>query len=77
MAGPYIADRRIYLDRDGKVVEENDPAKHSLLVGEGGTLPEARARDLGLIDDHGKAKAEPSENKVRKAAPANKAKAAE
>lgn len=68
----YVADRRLYLDKDGKVVEDDDPAKVSLLVGAGGTLPEEQARALGLLDE--KAKSEPSENKARKAAPENKAK---
>lgn len=71
MAGPYIADRRLYLDKDGKVVEEGDPTKESLLVGIGGILPEARARELGLIQDE-KAK-EPSPNKAKVAVAANKA----
>lgn len=50
MAGGYVADRRLFLDKDGKVVEENDPTKASLLVGVGGTLPYDRAQALGLID---------------------------
>lgn len=61
----YIANRRLYLDKDGKVVEANDPTRATLLVGVGGALPEARARELGLIDDEGKAKAAPSQNKAR------------
>jgi len=68
----YVADRRLYLDADGKVVEEGDPNKRYLLVPAGGMLPEARARELGLLDE--KAKAEPADNKQRKAAPTNKAK---
>lgn len=71
----YVADRRLYLDKDGKVVEDDDPNKVSLLVGMGGTLPEEQARALGLLDEkksEEKAKPEPAENKARKAAPENK-----
>lgn len=71
MAGPYIADRRLYLDEDGNVVEEGDPRKRTLLVHEGGTLPYERAQALGLIEE--KAQAAPAENKQRAAAPENKA----
>lgn len=69
----YFADRRLYLDKNGKVVEEGDPTKATLLVGVGGMIPEDRARALGLLEE--KAKTEPAENKARKAAPENKAKA--
>lgn len=71
MAGPYIADRRLYLDEDGKVVEEKDPRKRTLLVHAGGMLPQERAQALGLTEE--KAKAASAENKQRKTAPANKA----
>jgi hypothetical protein len=66
----YIADRRLYLDKNGKVVEADDPTRATLLVSAGGALPEARARELGLLDVP-KAKAEPPENKARRAAPEN------
>lgn len=49
-AGTFTADRRLYLDAGGRVVEHDDPAKVSLLVPAGGTLPLKRARDLGLLD---------------------------
>ena len=73
----YIADRRLYLDKNGKVVEANDPTRAVLLVGAGGTLPEARARELGLVAvpapvEDEKAKADPPATKARKAAPENK-----
>lgn len=47
----YKADRRLYLNAEGKVVEDSDPAKLTLLVHEGGTLPLARARELGLTEE--------------------------
>jgi hypothetical protein len=71
----WVADRRLYLDKDGNVVEEGDPTRATLLVGEGGTLTLERAQSLGLVDENGeavKAKAKPSANKARKAAPENK-----
>jgi hypothetical protein len=68
----YTADRRLYLDKNGKVVEANDPTRATLLVAAGATLPEARARELGLLVVEEKAKAEPPQTKARKAAPETK-----
>lgn len=70
----YFADRRLYLDKDGKVVEEGDPTKVSLLAPVGGMIPEEQARALGLLEEK-KAKAELTENKAKKEAPENKSKA--
>ena len=50
-AGTFTADRRLYLDKDNRVVEHDDPSKVSLLVPAGGTLPMKRARELGLLGD--------------------------
>jgi hypothetical protein len=75
----WVADRRLYLDKDGKVVEEGDPTRATLLVGAGAPLAMDDAIRLGLVDDKGetvKAKAKPAENKARAAAPANKSRAA-
>lgn len=68
----YTADRRLYLDSNGKVVEADSPDRATLLVNVGGTLPLEQARALGLLADEEKAKAEPAANKA-KAAPENKA----
>ena len=73
----YIADRRLYLDKDGNVVEEGDPTKATLLVAEGNSLPIERARALGLLDaeqstDEPKAKAKPQANKAKSAPQENK-----
>jgi hypothetical protein len=68
--GDYTADRRLYLDKDGNLVEADDPARLTKLVDVGGRLTEAQARGYGLLDD-AKAKAAPA-NKA-KAAPDNKA----
>lgn len=49
----YKATERLYLTRDGKVVREHEMDEHTvatLLVGVGGTLPDARARELGLTE---------------------------
>jgi len=64
----WIADRRIYLDAQGNAVEANDPAKATLLVPVGGTLPLERARALGLVPTP----AAPPEPAKAKIAPANK-----
>lgn len=45
----YIADRNIYLDADGKIVEEDNPAQVRQLVGKGGTLSTADAEKYGLL----------------------------
>ena len=50
MAG-YKADRRLYLDVNGVVVEDGDPTAHTLLITPGKMMPEVRARALGLIVD--------------------------
>lgn len=45
----WTADRRLYLDRAGKVVEADDPTRATLLVaGPGATIPYAQAETLGL-----------------------------
>lgn len=72
---PYVATERLYLDKDGKVVKAGNPNRATLLVAAGGTLPEAQARELGLlvVEEEAKAKEAPAENKARKPAE-NKAK---
>lgn len=65
----YTSDKRLYLDENGKVVEEIQ-GSGSLLVGEGGELPDEVAEKYGLTNT--KAVAEPAENKARQAAPENK-----
>jgi len=48
--GPvYVAEERLYLDGDGLVVHEDDPARVSLLLGVGGKMPRALAQTYGLI----------------------------
>lgn len=51
MAEVWTADRRLYLDKDGKVVEADDPNRTELLAAEGVEVPAARARELGLTQD--------------------------
>ena len=58
-AGDYVSDRRLYLDAQGAVVERGDPNAVSLLVGEGGTVPAARARELGLVNEEQRKDAAP------------------
>lgn len=50
---PYKAEQRLYLTADGRVVLGTDPARTVLLVSKGCTIPAARARELGLLDDQG------------------------
>jgi len=64
----WTADRRLYLDKDGKVVEANDPSRATLLIAAGGNMSLADAERYGLI-----APAAPAEK--ARPAPANKAKA--
>ena len=70
--GPYIANRRLYLDKSGNLVEENDPNKATLLVHAGGALPRDVAERYGLTEAKA---AEPPANKAKAKAPANKSKA--
>jgi len=65
----WIADRRIYLDSQGNAVEANNPAKATLLVPVGGTLPLERARALGLVPAP---VVPPEEPPKAKSVPANK-----
>lgn len=54
----FKADRRIYLDAQGKVVEEGDPARATLLIAAGQTMPIADARRYGLVVDEAPAPAD-------------------
>jgi hypothetical protein len=47
----WTANRRLYLDKAGRVVEADDPNRASLLVPAGGALPLDRARELGLLGE--------------------------
>ena len=57
-----ISDRRLYLTRDGDVVEEGDERAHTLLVGKGCRIPDRDAIKHGLIDE--KALASPPSHKA-------------
>ena len=46
----WTSNRRIYLNAEGQPVEANDPARASLLVAEGGSIPQEQAVSLGLIE---------------------------
>jgi hypothetical protein len=69
----YVSDRRLYLTRDDKVVEEGDPTAAFLLVGEGCELPDDIAAQYGLKNKPAKAQDAPPSNKAVSRAPANKA----
>lgn len=58
----YTADRRLYLDKEGNLVEADDPKKNELLVAEGGTLSAEDAAKYGLTGE--KAAKGPEENKA-------------
>lgn len=58
--GDYVADRRLYLNARGEVVEAKSPDAHTLLVAEGGVVPAKRARELGLVSEEQKAQAQPA-----------------
>lgn len=71
----YTSDKRLYLDADGNVVEDEATAA-TLLVGEGGELDDATAEKYGLTGKAAKAEAKavtaPAETKAVSKAPANK-----
>jgi hypothetical protein len=62
--GDYTADRRLYLDNQGKVVEAKDPGAVSLLVNEGGVVPAQRAMELGLVSENDARQTEPGAPKT-------------
>jgi hypothetical protein len=45
----FVSDKRLYLDKDGNVVEEKDPNRLTLLVAAGGRLPMEQAQKYGLV----------------------------
>ncbi|HVZ40622.1 MAG TPA: hypothetical protein VHI13_15185 [Candidatus Kapabacteria bacterium] len=45
----YTADRRLYLDAEGRVCEADSPKRLSLLVPAGGQIPMELAERLGLV----------------------------
>lgn len=67
----WTANRRLYLDKNGKAVEADDPARVSLLVAAGAAIPLAQARALGLVEE--KAASTPPETKLRPGPIENKA----
>lgn len=67
----WVADRRLYLDEAGNVVEANDPTRRSLLVPAGGSIPLADAERYGLVSREEKA-APAKPNKAKTKAPENK-----
>jgi hypothetical protein len=69
----WTADRRLYLDKAGAVVEADDPTRATLLVPAGGALPYERAQALGLIVEP--APAEEAPPPASKPQPKNKVKA--
>lgn len=51
----WTADRRLYLDKAGKAVEADSPDRVTLLVAEGGQIPQERAAALGLTGEQAQA----------------------
>lgn len=49
MGAGYVADRNLYLDAEGNLVEEDNPAQVRQLVGKGGQISEADAKKYGLM----------------------------
>lgn len=45
----FVADRHLYMDAGGNVVEADDPKKQTLLVAKGNKITYDRARALGLM----------------------------
>jgi hypothetical protein len=70
----WTADRRLYLDASGKVVEADNPARASLLVAQGGELLMDEAVRLGLVTEPAVKELMPaSQNKLSLPAAENKA----
>lgn len=49
--GDFVADKDYFADKDGNLVEANDPAKLTKIVGEGGTLSAEEAAKYGLSNE--------------------------
>lgn len=61
----FTPGRSLYLDKDGKVVEADDPTRLTKLTSETSSIPMARAMELGLMDEpEAKAIEAPPENKA-------------
>lgn len=84
MRGSYVADRDLYADKDGKVVEADDPAKVTKIASAGSVVADADVERYGLnrstepegeSDDEGDA-AEVSADEESASAPAKKKKVA-
>lgn len=54
----YTSEERLYLNENGAVVPADSPEKLTLLVGAGGSIPMARAQELGLAKPDKAEKAE-------------------
>ncbi len=76
--GTLTSDRRLYANADGKVVEEKDPKRATLIVGQGGALSPQDAQKYGLRSEGGRLtyegdagahKDEPAEEVVPEAQP--------
>lgn len=52
--GDLTADRRLYVDREGKVVEANDPSRRFLLAAKGAVIPKEQVEALGLRMEGGR-----------------------
>lgn len=57
----YVADRNLYLDAEGNLVEEDDPAQVRQLVGKGGAISTEDAKKYGLLKKGKAAEAETEE----------------
>ena len=47
----FTSDKRLYLDKDGKVVGEDSPDRVSLLVAAGASIPMEKAEQYGLTQE--------------------------
>lgn len=48
MAGSFVTDRDLYADKDGNVVEADDPAKVTKIASAGSTVADADVEKYGL-----------------------------
>lgn len=62
----WVADRRYCRTPSGEIVPDTHPEARTVIIGQGGEMPEHEARKLGLLkDSESKAILEPPENKAR------------
>lgn len=71
--GDFVADKDYFADKDGNLVEANDPNKMTKVVGVGGTLTAEEAAKYGLSNEAPEAESEDAGEEAIAKVPSKKA----